>query len=439
MNSAAQSQGKRWLLWLGLALLLIALLALGQRWWATRSAPAAGAASTSSVPAASPTATFSTVELAPTDVSAASVQTLAQGLPISGSLKAVNVATIKARVAGELQGLTLREGDTVQAGQVIGRIDSTEYKSRLKAAQDQALAAKAQIDIAQRQFDNNKALVDQGFISKTALDTSQANLNAAQATFQASMANAEVARKSLDDTVLKSPITGVVAARTAQPGERVGIDARVLDVMDLRQLELEAAVSAADSVQVKVGQRASLRIEGGMGSAKDIDRLVGATVVRINPNAQAGSRSVLLYLSVDNAPGQNLRAGLFAQGSVGTVDIQALAVPVASVRTDKPEPYVQVVENQQVVHKPVVLGARGEVQNTAIAQAGRAQSAILMVAVTGLQENASVIGPSVGALQAGTKVKFTNPAANVGAAPPSINSAIAPAALAASASSSVAR
>ncbi|MFM9879461.1 MAG: efflux RND transporter periplasmic adaptor subunit [Burkholderiaceae bacterium] len=403
MNSPALPHpNRRWLRWLAIGIAVVVALALTQRWLSARGA---AQAKTAAAPAATPT-----LELAASDVSPARVQTLTQGLTISGTLKAVSSAVIKARVAGELQGLTLREGDSVQAGQTIGRIDSTESRARLRAAMDQADAAKAQIDIAQRQFDNNSALVNQGFISKTALDTSQANLNAARATHQAAMANADVARKSLQDTVLTSPISGVVSLRSAQPGERVGIDARVLEVMDLRQLELEAAVSAADAVQVRVGQRATLSIEGSASSKAQTQPII-ATVVRINPNAQAGSRSVLVYLSVDNLPGNALKAGLFAQGSIGTAEVNALAVPLTSVRTDQPAPYVQVVENQQVVHKPVTLGARGEAVAPANALTSTegigTRNSTPMVAVTGLTEGAQVIGSSVGVLQAGTAVKFT--------------------------------
>ena len=180
--------------------------------------------------------------------------------------------------------------------------------ARVKQAQEQADSAKAQIDIAQRQWDNNKALVDQGFISKTALDTSLNNFNAAQANHKAALAAVDMARKTLDDTVLRAPISGVVAQRLAQPGERVGSDGRVIEIVDLSRLELEATLSAADSMNVRVGQEAALQVEG---SAKP----VRAKVVRINPSAQAGSRSVLAYLAIADAAG--LRQGLFAQGTLG--------------------------------------------------------------------------------------------------------------------------
>ena len=330
------------------------------------------------------------VELANTDVTQVRMLDITQGLAISGSLKAVNSAVIKARVAGELQGLTVREGDFVKAGQVIARIDASEYRSRARQVKEQAESAKAQVDVVQRQYENNKALVDQGFISKTALDVSLANLNAAQSTYKAAQAATDVATKSVDDTVLKAPISGQVSQRLAQPGERVGVDARIVEIVDLSRLELEATLSAADSTQIQIGQSAELQIEGS-------PKTVAAKVVRINPSAQAGSRSVLAYLSIDNtkADALPLRQGLFAQGTLGTARTTLLAVPLASVRTDKPTPYVQAIENGKVVHRAAELGARGNTNGTDV------------VAIKGVPDNTVVILGNIGALREGTSVKFT--------------------------------
>lgn len=337
------------------------------------------------------------VELAPGDVVKAQLHELAQGLPVSGSLRAVNSALVKARAAGELQALTVREGDTVKAGQLIARVDATEYQARVRQAQQQADSARSQIEIAQRQYDNNKALVDQGFISKSALDTSLNNLQAAQANYKAAAASVDVAKKTLDDTLLRAPIGGVVSQRLAQPGERVGIDAKVIEIVDLSRLELEASISAADSMDVRVGQQALLQIEGSA-------RPVTAKVARINPSAQAGSRSVLVYLTVENGTG--LRQGLFAQGTLATGQASALAVPLAAVRTDKPQPYVQVVEDGKVVHRSVQTGARGQVGQE------------VLVAVQGVAAGALVIRGSAGPLREGTPARFTQaPAAAVTQAP----------------------
>jgi RND family efflux transporter MFP subunit len=375
---------KRWIKW-GLIALVLALVAIGLlRALATRKAQQAALAQQTAQ------GTQTVVELAAADVLPVRTQTLTRGLPVSGTLKAVNAAFVKARVAGELQQFTVREGDSVKAGQLIARIDPAEYEARLRQAQQQADAAQAQIDIAQRQYDNNKALVDQGFISKTALDTSLANLNAARASHQAAVAAADVARKSTADTRLLAPISGQVAQRLAQPGERVAVDARIVEIVDLSRLEVEAALSAADSVDVRVGQEATLRVEG-------LAQPVTARVARINPSTQAGSRSVLVYLGL--AAGSGLRQGLFVQGTLGTAQLSALAVPVSAVRTDKPSPYVQVVEQDRIVHRTVTLGERGEAGGQP------------MVAIGGVAENTTVLAGSVGTLREGTQVKFTAGAA----------------------------
>lgn len=333
------------------------------------------------------------IELATGDVFIVKSIELSQGVPISGSLKAVNTALVKARVAGELQALTVREGDAVKAGQIIARVESSEYAARVRQAQETADAAQAQITIAQRSFDNNKALVDQGFISRTALDTSLASLQSAQANHKAALAALDVAKKSVQDTVLAAPISGIVSQRLAQPGERVGIDARVVEIVDLSRLELEAPLAASDSVQVRVGQTARLKMEGRSEE-------IAATVTRINPSATAGNRSVLVYLSLASMPG--LRQGLFAQGMLDTVKETALAVPLSAVRTDKPQPYVQLIENGRILHKTVEMGGRGEAQG------------MTMVAIKNIAADAMMTSASAGNLRENTQISLpgSKPAAS---------------------------
>ena len=357
----------------GLSLALIAVI--GWRLWAQRATPA---------PAASVATTSNVLELADSDLFTARTETLALGLPVSGTVKATQTALVKARVAGELMDLVVREGDAVKAGQVIARIDPTEYLARWRQAQQQADSSRAQADIAQKQYDNNEALVKQGFISQTALQTSLMSLQGARAAQHSAEAAADVARKALDDATLKAPISGQISQRLAQPGERLVVDAKVVEIVNLGQFELEAALPAQDAAGVQSGMKAELRIEG-------TDQAVVATVLRLNPSTQVGSRSVLAYLGMGAQPG--LRHGAFAQGTLGTRTVQAIAVPLGSVRTDKPLPYVQVVEAGSVRHVNVEPGARLQVGNQT------------RVVVTGLSEGVQVLAPGVGAMREGVKVK----------------------------------
>lgn len=335
------------------------------------------------------------IELSHNDVFTVEMREITQGLAVSGTVKALNYAVIKARVAGELKEITVREGDPVKAGQVLARIDPMEYQRRFEQAQEQAIAAKSQMEIAQRQWDTNKALVDQGFISKTALDNSLATYQGAMASHKAAIAGADVARKLLDDSVLRAPFSGVISLRTAQLGERVGVDAKVLEMVDLRQLEVEVPLSPSDSLDVVIGQTAQLQIE-------DRADLVTAKVTRMSPSAQLGSRSVLVYLTLDKPAG--LRHGLFAKGTLGLVNTQVLAVPLTAVRTDQPTPYVQVIEKvgdaMQVRHQKVEMGIRG---NDATGKDPQE-----WVALKGIAVGSIVLKGQVGAMRDAMAVRFTN-------------------------------
>ena len=368
---------------IGVGLLLLALLAtLGYAMgWIPKRTPTA---------AVKTTPTNSNIELTASDIATAQKIDMAQGIPVSGTLKALRSAVVKARVAGELIAMDVREGDAVMAGQVIARVDPTEYLARQRQAQQQAEAARAQVEVTQRQFDNNNALVNQGFISKTALDTSIANLNGAKATYQAALSALDITTKALEDCQLKAPLSGFISQRFAQPGERVAPEARLVEIVDLSQLELEAAISSADALHVKIGLLATLTAEGS-------PQEVSAKVARVNPSTQAGSRSVLIYLRLQFHP--SLRQGIFVQGSLGTHKVKVVVVPLESVRTDKPEPYVQTIQNGKVVHVSVGMGIKGEADGRAV------------MAVSEMPEGTQVLAPSTGFVRNGTAVSLAGQSA----------------------------
>ena len=99
-------------------------------------------------------------------------------------------------------------------------------------------------------------------------------------------------------------------------------------------------------------------------------------------------------------PGEpGLRQGLFAQGVIGTDVREVLAVPLSSVRTDRSQPYVQVVDNAQVAHRTVQLGLRGSRVDQPLAET--------WVEVIGLDAGAQVLAGSLGGLRPGLAVQFT--------------------------------
>jgi RND family efflux transporter MFP subunit len=340
------------------------------------------------------------IELAAADVTTAQRRELVRVLEVSGGLKAVRSAVVKARVAAEVQALTVREGDRVQAGQLIGHLDATEFNWRLRQAQDQAAAAQAQLDIARRTLANNQTLVAQGFISRNALDTAASTAAGAAASLQAAQAAAELARKAVRDSELRAPIAGLVSQRLVQPGERVPVDARLVEIVDLSRIELEATVAPQDVLALRVGQAARVRIDG-------LAEPVAARVARINPAAQAGTRAVMVYLELDPVPG--LRQGIFARATIELQRASALVIPLSALRSDQARPYVLALENGKAMPRAVSTGARGDAQI-----AGVREGAVEITA--GLEEGATVLRATVGALGAGTRLVLA-PAAAPGSAP----------------------
>lgn len=375
---------KRWL-WIVGAAAVLAVAAFAAR----QVLPRKGAASAST--AASAPAPMAAIELAAGDLAVASRSELSRSLQITGSLKAVQSALVKAKVAGELKSLFVREGDRVRAGQLIGQIDTTEAQWRLRQAEDQAQAAQAQLDIAQKALDNNKALVNQGFISRNALDNSVSSASGANASLQAARAAAEIARKSVQDGAVRAPIGGLIAQRLAQPGERVGVDARLVEIVDLGRLEFEAAVAPEDVVQLRVGQTATVQVDG-------LNEPVKARVVRINPSAQTGSRSVLAYLELAGGAGSaGLRQGLFARGNIELQRQTALLVPASALRFDQARPYVLAVVDGKAAVRAVSTGGRGEVQID-----GRRENAVEIL--SGIEAGTVVLRDTVGSLREGTQL-----------------------------------
>lgn len=383
---------KRWMKWAIVLLAVVVLAAFVARAVALRKQGAAAAAEPASAPAA--------LELGAADVFTVRTQALTRTLAISGGLKAANSAVVKAKVAAELVTLTVREGDAVKAGQVIGRLDATEFDWRVKQAEQTALAARTQFDIARRTLDNNRALVAQGFISATALQTSASSEAGAQANYQAALAATELARKARGDAVLVAPISGVVSQRLAQPGERVGVDARLIEIVDLSRIELEAAVAPEDVGAVQVGQAARLAVDG-------LSEPAVAKVVRINPSTQAGTRAVMVYLALQPQPG--LRQGLYARGTIELQRTDALVVPLSAVRVDQARPYVLAVEASRVVQRTVELGLRGEA-----AIDGGIVSAVALT--SGIDEGATLLRGTVGNVRDGTPVRLVVATPAVGTA-----------------------
>lgn len=328
------------------------------------------------------------LEFLPQEVFTTAPVNLQKTLSLSGTLRAFEMASVKARVAADVREVLVREGEAVKGGQVVVKMDATEYLARVEQARGNLNSARAQLDIATKNRDNNRMLVEKGFISRNAFDNYASQYAAAEAAVEAAKGALDIVQKSLNDTVIRAPISGLVSMRHVQPGEKVSADNKLLDIVDLRRMELEAAVPTSDIANVALGQRVVLRIEG-------LPEQFEGKVVRINPSTQAGSRSVLVYVQIDNPHGL-LRAGMFAEAQLVLASKPGvLALPQNAVRKDGNGAYVYVIEGERLARKPVVTGMNG-----------RSGSEFMTEIQSGLDFGAQIVATDMGSLQPGARVRI---------------------------------
>ena len=295
-----------------------------------------------------------TLEFAPSDLARVEKKSLARWLPVSGTVQPVHQATVKAKVSGDVRQVTVREGESVQAGQLLARIDTADLESKLIERQGALESAKAQLALAEKNRANSLALLKQNFISQNAFDNSESSLSVAQGSMKSAEAQVQIARNALKDAIATSPLSGIVAKRHVQPGEKVAFDSPLVTVVNLRDLELQAMVPAVDVPELAIGKPVELTIDG-FG-----ERRFSGRIERMNPSTEPGTRAILVYVGIPNPDGA-LRGGMFATGRIELAASAPVAtLPTTAVRTEGGQSYVWTVEGGKLVKRGVVLGRKDD-------------------------------------------------------------------------------
>jgi len=295
-----------------------------------------------------------TLEFAAADVAFVEPRSLTRWLPLSGTLQPVDQTTVKAKVSGEIRQVTVREGEAVKAGQVIARFDTADLEAKLTDRIGALEASRAQLALAEKTRAQNQLLLKQKFISQTAYDASESNLSVTQGTLKSNEAQTQLARNALRDAVVAAPLTGTVAKRHVQPGEKVPFDAPLITIVDLARMELQAMVPANDIPELRVGMTVDLAIDG-FG-----DRRFTGTIDRINPTTEAGTRAIIVFIRIPN-PDSELRGGMFGTGKVTLAAGDPVpTLPAIAVRTEAGQNFVWAIESGKLTRRIVTVGRRDD-------------------------------------------------------------------------------
>ena len=310
---------------------------------------------------------------------------------------------VRAKASGTLLDLTVAEGSRVRAGQSIGAIDLADLQTRVVDRGAAVESAQASLAEAERQHTANVGLAAQNFISPTALQTSQARLDAARAQLKSMQAQLATTRVGIKEAALVAPIAGIVGKRHVVPGEKVSAEQQIVTVVDLSTLELVGTVGTAEVSLLKPGQAVAVKVEGQ-------DEPVSGRIDRISPAAEAGTRAIGVVVVLDNRK-ELFRAGQYAQAKVMIADeAQRLVLPIAAVGQSSGQDYVWTIEGGALVRRIVITGRRDP------------QLGVVEI-VSGVPDQTQVLGARFDNLREGSVAKVvptrSTPAASAPAKPAS--------------------
>lgn len=155
----------------------------------------------------------------------------------SGVVDAIKTAELGFRVSGELKSIDIKEGDEVNKGAILARLDDTDFKIELSAAQ-------AEFDRAKSEFDRAQNLITKGAISQTDFDQLKASKSNAEAQL-------ESAKQNLKYTILKAPFSGVIAKRYVSNFEKVSSTEKVAAIQDISAFEIKIDIPESFMITIK--------------------------------------------------------------------------------------------------------------------------------------------------------------------------------------------
>ena len=362
-----------------LALAVIAVLGGGAfAWSSSRPAAQQASADKAKVPERP-------LELIAAELHTVKPRSLVDTVRFNGTTQPIDQTIVKARVAGRLAEVLVREGDKVTKGQVLARFEATELQAKVNERQSAVDAARADARWMTRDRADKEQLASRNIVSQSAADQARSAAESRTSMVAVAEAQLDVARKNLADAEVKAPFDGVVGERIANQGESLPIDGKILALLDTSHVEIAAQMPAADVVRLRVGLAAIATLEG-FG-----DKPFNGRITRISPTTQAGSRSIPVYVEILDRD-EGLRGGLFGMGKVTIAETErAFAVPAAAMRKDDAGSFVLAVVDGALARKPVEMvrtWLRGE-----------------LVEVKGLEEGQLIVAAPLPGLKAGQRVK----------------------------------
>jgi RND family efflux transporter MFP subunit len=291
------------------------------------------------------------------------------GISANGYVVARTKASVSAKILGRLAWVGVTEGTRVREGEVIARIEDSDYAAARAAARANVGQYEAQLEQARRDLKRSQALRTQNLISDAELESAQTKLDVLAAQLNSMRAQAQVSEASFENTRVRAPFSGTILRKDAEVGEIVAPSSAgggltrtaIVTMADLQTLEVEVDVNEAYIAQVHNGQSARITLDAYP------DTSFAGSVRQVVPTADRQKATVLVKVAIlDHDPRILPEMGakvVFESRGIGAAmtTIRRVHVPTAAVVQGAGGAAVWVVESGKVRRVSVEAGeTRGE-------------------------------------------------------------------------------
>ena len=271
----------------------------------------------------------------PVEVARVERRAISAYIETNGTLEAENEVDIVARAAAPILELFVEEGDAVREGQLLARLDDTEFRAELEIA-------RVAVDERKQAYERARSLYDQKLLSSETHEQAVSAYDSARAQYEAS-------RILLGYAEIPAPFGGLIVARYVDAGEQVAVNSPLFRISDFDPLLCPIQVPERDLSRLHQGQAAWLEVESWPGER------FPANVLRISPVIDAATGTIKVTLQATEP--QRLRPGMFARVFLeAETKPGALVIPKSALSLESIGDTVYVVDGNVASRREVTLG-----------------------------------------------------------------------------------
>ena len=282
-------------------------------------------------------------------VEAVASQPMPRELTLTGSLMANQQADVAANAMGLVVKTYVERGSYVKEGTPLVQLDIKGAAFSQAEARANLETAHAQRELAAAQCQRNQELFSKGAISKDEWDRINSTCRTSESSAAAAQARAELAGKTVSDSTIRAPFSGMVGERFVSVGEYVQASTKVASLVELKPLRLQITVPEADLSAVRQGQAVRFDVQSYPGET------FTGEVLYIGPSVRSASRDLLVEAKVPNLDGK-LRPGMFATSHLKLPDETLPVVPKTALRFEDTTTHIFVVVNGRIQERIVQTG-----------------------------------------------------------------------------------